>query len=152
VVGGGPRFPTAVHHVHAADWAFFGSPERICGYTARGPMAELERRGLLRIDEADGAVAEGVRVMHAPGHTPGHRVAVLESGGRTLVLTGDLLHTTPQVRMPQAPSSHDEDAERGCRSRAAVLGRARDEGWDVAVSHFGNPFGRVGPDGWTSGA
>jgi glyoxylase-like metal-dependent hydrolase (beta-lactamase superfamily II) len=148
VVGGRPRFPNAVHHVHPADWTFFARKERIGGFTARGPMAELQRLGMLDLREEDHDVGAGVRVVHAPGHTPGHRVAILEAGGETLALTGDLLHVPPQVAMPGSRSNHDVDAEAGAGSRAAILGRARDGGWHVVVSHFGRPFGRVGPDGW----
>ncbi len=151
IVGGRPRFPDAVHHVHPADWSFFGRPDRIGGYTARGPMAELERLGMIDLREEDHAVVSGIRVTHAPGHTPGHRVAILESGSETLVLTGDLLHIPIQVAMPDSPSSHDEDPAEGCRSRTAVLERARLGGWRVAVSHLARPFGRVEADGWRSG-
>ncbi len=145
-----PRFPNAVHYVHPADWSFFGDPDRIEGYTARGPMAELERLGLLDLREEDHAVVGGIRVMHAPGHTPGHRVAILESGNETLLLTGDLLHVPIQVAMPGSSSSHDEDPEEGCRSRIRLVEDARRGGWRVAVSHFARPFGRVEAGGWRS--
>jgi glyoxylase-like metal-dependent hydrolase (beta-lactamase superfamily II) len=148
VVDGRPRFPNAVHHLHPADWAHFASEDRGHGYTARRPMAVLEGLDMLDLREEDHGVGGGVRVLHAPGHTPGHRVALLEAGGETLALTGDLLHVTPQVAMPRSRSSHDVDADAAARSRALILGRARDEGWRVAVSHFGRPFGRVGPGGW----
>jgi glyoxylase-like metal-dependent hydrolase (beta-lactamase superfamily II) len=148
VVGGRPRFPNAVHHVHPADWSFFAREDRIDGYTARRPMAVLEDLGMLDLREEDHGVGGGVRVVHAPGHTPGHRVALLESGDDVLALTGDLLHVPPQVAMPSSASNHDVDADAGARSRAAIIGRARDEGWHVAVSHFGRPFGTVGPAGW----
>jgi glyoxylase-like metal-dependent hydrolase (beta-lactamase superfamily II) len=111
-------------------------------------MEELERLGMLDLREEDHHVGGGMRVVHAPGHTPGHRVALLEAGGETLALTGDLLHVPPQVAMPESRSNHDVDAEAGARSRAEILARARDEGWHVVVSHFGRPFGRVGPAGW----
>jgi glyoxylase-like metal-dependent hydrolase (beta-lactamase superfamily II) len=152
VIGGRPRFPNAVHHAHPADWSFFGRPERIEGYTARGPMGELERLGMLDLTEADHEVLPGLRVQHAPGHTPGHRVAVIETPEGTIVLTGDLLHLPVQVARPLAPSSHDEDPAVGCRSRAGVLRQARDGGWHVAVSHFARPFGRVADDGWRAEA
>jgi glyoxylase-like metal-dependent hydrolase (beta-lactamase superfamily II) len=134
--------------VHPADWAHFATEDRVDGYTARRPMAVLEDLDLLDLREDDHEVGGGVRVVHAPGHTPGHRVALLEAGDETLALTGDLLHVPPQVAMPESRSSHDVDAEAGSRSRAALIGRARDEGWHVVVSHFGRPFGRVGPAGW----
>jgi glyoxylase-like metal-dependent hydrolase (beta-lactamase superfamily II) len=150
VTDGRPRFANAVHHAHPADWAFFGDAERIQGYTARGPMAALRELGMLDLTEEDHEVVPGVRVVHAPGHTPGHRVAVVEAGAEALLLTGDLLHLPTQVALADAPSSHDVDAEEGCRSRVRLLGQARDRGWRVAVSHFARPFGRVGRDGWRS--
>jgi glyoxylase-like metal-dependent hydrolase (beta-lactamase superfamily II) len=148
VVAGAPRFPNAVHHVHPADWAFFGAPDEIDGYTARRPMEELERRGRLDLRGDDHEVVPGIRVVHSPGHTPGHRVAVIESRGETLVLTGDLLHLPVQVARPEVASSHDEDPGEGARSRARVLSAARDADWQVGVSHFARPFGRVAADGW----
>jgi glyoxylase-like metal-dependent hydrolase (beta-lactamase superfamily II) len=143
-----PRFRNAVHHVHPADWSFFARPDRVGGFTARGPMSELERLGMIDLREGDHEVAEGIRVVHAPGHTPGHRVAVLESDGQTLALTGDLLHVPIQVARPDSPSNHDVDAAEACRSRSAILRRAREGGWHVAVSHFARPFGRVQAAGW----
>jgi glyoxylase-like metal-dependent hydrolase (beta-lactamase superfamily II) len=152
VVDGRPRFPNAVHHAHPSDWAFFSRPDRIGGFTARGPMAELERLGMLDLREEDHAVLGGVRVVHAPGHTPGHRVAIVDSGDAPLLLAGDLLHVPIQVAMPGSPSNHDEDAEVACRSRSDLLERAREGGWRVAVSHFARPFGHVVAGGWRSPA
>ena len=152
VLDGRPRFPNAVHHVHPADWSFFGWPDRIGGYTARGSLGELERLGMIDLSDKDHEVVPGLRVVHAPGHTPGHRVAVLETDDRVLLFAGDLLHVTAQVSRPDAPSAHDEDPDVGARSRARILGRARDGGWLTAVSHFARPFGMVTEGGgWVRG-
>jgi glyoxylase-like metal-dependent hydrolase (beta-lactamase superfamily II) len=150
VLHGRPRFPNAVHHIHPADWSYFGGPEEVGGYTARGLMAELERLGMLDLTEDDHEVAPGVHVIHTPGHTPGHRVAVLETGDDVLVLTGDLLHVPAQVAHPHARSSHDVDPDEGCRSRIRILSNAVEDDWRVAVSHFPRPFGRATADGWIS--
>jgi glyoxylase-like metal-dependent hydrolase (beta-lactamase superfamily II) len=148
VVDGVPTFPNAVHHAHPADWSFFAQPGEIDGYTARGPMKEIERLRLLDLTENDHEVAPGVRVVHAPGHTPGHRVVVLEAGDETMVLTGDLLHQPVQVVRAASASSHDEDPDEACRSRVAILSSARDGRWLVAAGHFARPFGRVTDQGW----
>jgi glyoxylase-like metal-dependent hydrolase (beta-lactamase superfamily II) len=111
-------------------------------------MAELDRLGMLDLTEQDHEVVPGVRVVHAPGHTPGHRAAILEAGAEVLVLVGDLLHLPAQVQRPDSPSTHDEDPGEGCRSRARLLSSARDGGWRVAVSHFPRPFGTVDDGGW----
>jgi glyoxylase-like metal-dependent hydrolase (beta-lactamase superfamily II) len=145
VVDGEPRFPNARHVVHPADWEHFAlEPE---GYNARGAMGRLPGFAL-DLDPEDREVWPGIRVVHAPGHTPGHRSVVLEDGAQTLLFAGDLLHLPIQVRLPGHPSDHDLDPELGARSRVRLLCQAADGAWDVAVSHFGRPFGRVGLDGW----
>jgi len=145
VVGGEPRFPNAVHVAHPADWEHFG---RVGGYTAWEAMERLAELDMLDLDPEDREVRPGLRAIHAPGHTPGHRVAVLSEGAESILFTGDLLHSPVQVRRSNESSNHDVDGDQGARSRHDLLTRARDEGWSVAVSHFGHPFGRVGADGW----
>jgi hypothetical protein len=67
---------------------------------------------------------------------------ILDEGG-TLVLMGDLLHTTPQISHPASRSNHDEDAGIAARHRADLVEEARAKAWAVGVSHFGRPFGRI---------
>ena len=110
-------------------------------------MAILEELGMLDLDGDDREVVPGVRVVHSPGHTPGHRSAILTDGPFTMLFTGDLLHLPIQVAHPGWRSNHDEDAEVGVMSRVALLERAREGRWGVAVSHFGRPFGGVRREG-----
>jgi glyoxylase-like metal-dependent hydrolase (beta-lactamase superfamily II) len=147
---GTPRFPNARHHVHPDDWAFFEEHRTPEDFTGRFAMKQIEANGMLELDPSDHAISEGLSLVHAPGHTPGHRAVRLEEGDLTLLLTGDLLHTTPQIRVPEWPSNHDEDPELAAEQRAAHLGVAGERSWAVAVSHFGRPFGRVTDDGWRS--
>jgi glyoxylase-like metal-dependent hydrolase (beta-lactamase superfamily II) len=145
VVGGEPRFPNARYVVHRADWDAFASVDDQREYVARHA---LEAAGdALDLDPADREVAPGVRVMHTPGHTPGHRSVLV---GDDLFVTGDLLHLPTQAAHPDWASSHDDDPARACVSRSALLQRARNAGWTIAVNHFTHPFGRVGPSGWIS--
>jgi len=148
VVDGQPRYPNARHVVHRADWEHFANADDGEDYVARHAMEVLDERGVLDLDPEDREVWPGIRVVHSPGHTPGHRSVVLVDGPDTLLLTGDLLHTPPQVARPQAPSSHDQDAEAACRSRVRLIRQARDGAWRVAVTHFARPFGRIGAQGW----
>jgi len=140
---GEPRFPNAIHHVHPADWAeFAGStdPEDFQGRTAMEVLAEA---GMVDLDPDDREVLPGVRGVHAPGHTPGHRSVILEDGGSSMLVTGDLLHLPYQIAHPDWPSGHDRDPAAAASHRVALVGRARDGGWSVAAGHFGAPFGRV---------
>ncbi len=140
---GEPRFPNAVHHVHPADWAFFAAADDPEDFQGRTAMRRLEELGMLDLDPEDREVAPGVRVMHSPGHTPGHRSVLLAAGTLSMLFTGDLLHLPIQVAHPDWPSNHDEEPELSVASRIGLLTRARNERWGVAVSHFGQPFGDV---------
>ncbi len=152
---GSARFPNARYHAHPADWEHFGSkPHPDDGerpYDARTVLEGLAADGTLSLEPDDREVSPGVRVIHTPGHTPGHRSVLVGGGEDALVLTGDLLHTPIQVAHPEWPSSHDVDPATGSTSRSAILGRARDLGWHVGVSHFARPFGKVSAHGWSSG-
>jgi glyoxylase-like metal-dependent hydrolase (beta-lactamase superfamily II) len=147
---GSPRFPNARHHVHPDDWSFFAEQRTPDDFTGRFAMAEMEELGMLDLDATDREVLRGVRLRHAPGHTPGHRVVQLDDGNDTLLMTGDLLHVPPQIAFPALPSNHDEDPELAARQRAEFIEAARMKKWALGVSHFARPFGRVGSDGWAS--
>ena len=111
-----------------ADRAHFAHADDAEDYVARRAMERLEELGMLSLEEADVEIIPGVRVLHTPGHTPGHRSVVLADGDETLLITGDALHHPAQVRLRDRPSSHDEDPESGARSRKALLDRAEATG------------------------
>jgi glyoxylase-like metal-dependent hydrolase (beta-lactamase superfamily II) len=138
---GAPWFPNARVHVHAADRRHFDALEDADEYHAAREIAALDRGGVVATTDDDHEIVPGVRVVHTPGHTPGHRSILIEEGEERLLLTGDLLHVPAQAAAADRPSSHDVDPKLGARSRAAILGRAR--GWLVGVSHFARPFGHV---------
>jgi glyoxylase-like metal-dependent hydrolase (beta-lactamase superfamily II) len=142
---GAARFPNARYHVHPADWAHFAGADDAEAYVARGAMARLADEGRVALAAEDHEIAASVRVVHTPGHTPGHRSVVVDDA---VLLSGDLLHLPIQAVNPSWRSSHDEDPALGARSRAAVLGRARDDGLLIGVPHFARPFGRLTAAGW----
>jgi glyoxylase-like metal-dependent hydrolase (beta-lactamase superfamily II) len=152
VLEGEPRFPNATHVIHPADWSYFAERSDEQDYTPRRAMQRLSDLGMVDLAEDDREVWPGVRVVHTPGHTPGHRSVVLSDADETLVLTGDLLHVPAQVPRPGHPSAHDVDAQQACRSREALLEEAGRGGWLVGVSHFARPFGHVGASGWEGSA
>jgi glyoxylase-like metal-dependent hydrolase (beta-lactamase superfamily II) len=144
---GEPRFPRAIHHVHPADWAFFSDAAASGEPEARDAMRRLQELGMLDLHPDDREIARGVRLVHSPGHTPGHRSVIVSDGDASMLLAGDLLHLPVQAAHPAWESTHDADPALGVTSRTALLARARDARWTVAVSHFGRPFGRVVPRG-----
>jgi glyoxylase-like metal-dependent hydrolase (beta-lactamase superfamily II) len=148
---GEPRFPFARHHVHPADWEDFlatdDPDDRAAFERSIRPLAD---RDMLDVTADDHEVVRGVRLLHAPGHTRGHR-AVLIDGREPLLVTGDALHHPFQVAHPEWPSTHDDDPAAGVATRTALLERARGGRTITCVPHFARPFGRVGHAGWTDG-
>jgi len=147
---GEPRFPNATYHVHPSDIAFFDQA-REDDYVAAPPIKHLRSLGMVRTQGTNHDVVPGVRVVHTPGHTPGHRSVLVRDGDEGLVLTGDLLHLPVQVREREWFSAHDEDPLLGVASRRLLLWRADANGYRVAVSHFAAPFGRIEQGRWASG-
>jgi glyoxylase-like metal-dependent hydrolase (beta-lactamase superfamily II) len=147
---GTPRFVNATYHVHDADWRFFADATDEEDFGGRTAMGSLERAGQLAVTSDDHAIVPGVRVLHTPGHTPGHRCVLLQADEDALLLTGDLLHQPIQVAHPEWASWHDEDEMLGVASRRILLFRAKDRGWRLAVSHFAEPFGLLTDEGWRS--
>lgn len=145
---GNPRFPNARYHVHPDDWLFFAEHRTPDDFTGRYAMSALEELGMLDLDPSDHKISPVLYLMHAAGHTPGHRVVRIDDGNDTLLLTGDLLHVPPQVAFPAWTSNHDEDPEVAAQSRAGSIEAALVNGWALGVSHFARPFGRVDVDGW----
>lgn len=140
---GTPRFPNARHHVHPDDWSFFAKHRTPDDFTGRFAMEAIESAGLLNLKPDDHEIVPGLQVRRAPGHTPGHRVVRVDGMTAELWLVGDLLHTTPQIAHPSAPSEHDEDPKLAARVRTSIVEAAMERYWVLGVSHFGQPFGRV---------
>ena len=92
-------FPNATYRCHQADWDFFMGPEPFddsLGISFMGgrPSSELLPPVIDRLEmwTGDSAVAPGVDVRSAPGHTPGSTIVVLSSGRQRAMLLGDVVH------------------------------------------------------------
>jgi glyoxylase-like metal-dependent hydrolase (beta-lactamase superfamily II) len=144
-----PRFPNADYHLHPADLRFFERAHEDA-YVAIRPAERLESLGVLRTIDTNHDVATGVRLLHAPGHTPGHRSVLVRDGDEGLLLAGDLLHLPVQIARREAFSAHDEDPLLAVASRRRLLWRAEQGGYRLGVSHFAEPFGRIEQGRWAS--
>ncbi len=94
-------------------------------------------------------VAPGVTAIPLPGHTPGHTGYMIEDGGESLMIWGDIVHVPPmQFADPSVTIAFDTDAERAAATRAEVLDRVVSDRQLVAGAHIGFPgVGHVAPAG-----
>ena len=87
----------------------------------------------------DASPVPGITARNASGHTPGHTVFEVESGGKTLFIVGDLVHAASlQFPLPEECASYDINAQEAVKARKEYLGIAADKNIPVAGMHM--PF------------
>ena len=155
-----PAFPNANHLVQRADreWqAALARDEEEDRVIESLLLRPLERAGLLTLLDGDRPVGDGVEVRLASGHTPGHQIVRLSSGGARAVIAADTFNHPIQIPHPDWRSATDANPAQAAATRRRVLAEAlSDRGATLALTHFPRSFGRVdiGEDGlaiWSPG-
>jgi glyoxylase-like metal-dependent hydrolase (beta-lactamase superfamily II) len=95
-----------------------------------------------RADLVDGThrLNDHIEIVPAPGHSPGHVVFRLESGGQHGAFIGDVFHHLLQVYYSHWNFPKNSDAEQAKVSRRAVLEHCAAKGALVFPGHVGAPF------------
>lgn len=94
-----------------------------------------------RIVEAPLTLADAqgttVRLLPAPGHSPGHCVVEIAApDGRRAVVTGDAVHHPTQLAFPELRQNGDGDPDLAATTRRDLLDRAAQLGSKVLTAHF----------------
>jgi glyoxylase-like metal-dependent hydrolase (beta-lactamase superfamily II) len=100
------------------------------------PLVEHKR---LELAESEVEVAPGVRLITAPGHTPGHMCVALTSGSEMAVYTGDMFHHPAQIEHPEWSPLFDVLPEMSAETRRAMFERARRDGLLLFTAHLPTP-------------
>lgn len=143
VQDGAPAFSRARYVISSADWRLWTSEEALkempepAAAAARAQLHPLGAAGVLSPVSGGTEVAAGVRVLPAPGHTPGHLVVEME--GAFLYAADALLHPL-QVERPDLGRGTDTCPERAIVTRRMILERAADRGLVVGAAHIDLPF------------
>jgi glyoxylase-like metal-dependent hydrolase (beta-lactamase superfamily II) len=140
-------FPNATHWVASRDWEHYSKPEYANPAFDRS-VKPLEALGALKLIEGVEQIAPGVATLPTNGHTPGHQCILIESGGETGVITGDLFHNVAQVTEQDWCPTFDLDTTMSTHSRRSLLSKAMDEEWVVFSGHLptGSSIGHVVSD------
>jgi glyoxylase-like metal-dependent hydrolase (beta-lactamase superfamily II) len=100
-----------------------------------------EYRSQLRTFEEEVEVAPGVVVHRTGGHTPGHSVVRLTSGGDRLTFAGDAVFAVG-FEHPDWHNGFEHDPEEAARVRIRLLRELADTGGLLVATHL--PFPSVG--------
>ncbi len=148
-----PTFPNARYLTSRTEhefWAAYDMDEARSGMF-RDSVVPVEEAGLLDLVDVpvDGVdVADGLRLLPAPGHTPGQIAVRVGSAGATALITGDAVHHPVQLAHPEIGSCVDIDPVRAEATRRALLAGLADTGALVLGTHFPAPTaGRVVVEG-----
>ncbi|MFZ1681663.1 MAG: MBL fold metallo-hydrolase [Rhizobiaceae bacterium] len=124
--GGQPAFPNARYAVGQAEYAFWTDSART-GTPAEGVAKMVAAKVTPFADKTAffgdaSTVAPGVTAALAPGHTPGHAVFRIESGGKSLMLTADTAnHFVLSLQNPDWEVRFDADKAAAAASRRKVF-------------------------------
>ncbi len=100
-----------------------------------------EYRGQLRTFDEEHEVAPGVVAPRTGGHTPGHSVVRVASGGEGLTFAGDLVFTVG-FDHPGWYNGFEHDPEEAARARTRLLQELAETGELLVATHL--PFPSVG--------
>jgi glyoxylase-like metal-dependent hydrolase (beta-lactamase superfamily II) len=143
--------PEVPIHMAAAELEFWASPDfsrntfggvsDVLRATAKQFMDEYRSR--LRLFDSEYEVAPGVTVCRTGGHTPGHSVVRLASGGERLTFLGDAVFPDHFDR-PDWHNAFDHDPEEAVRVRVGLLRELAATREALVAAHLSFPsFGRV---------
>ncbi len=102
-------------------------------------IAPIVDAGLASFVDTNAQICPEVRLIPTPGHTPGHVSVMIESQGRSAVITGDMMHHPCQIARPQWPSAFDTDRAQALATRLAFMKEFADSGTLIIGTHFGGP-------------
>jgi len=143
-------------HVAAAEVKFWESPDFSHTSMPQGfpdALRAAAKRfmekyaGNVRTFEETHEVAPGVVVRRTGGHTPGHSVVRMASGGEALTFAGDAVFAVG-FEQPEWHNGFEHDPEEAARVRIRLLRQLAETGEMLVATHLPFPsVGRVAADG-----
>ena len=123
---GKPLFPNAQYYIAQSDLEFWTDEGK-----NNGPLKDfiaIARKNLLPVRDRivfykDGQeFLPGIQAMSAPGHTVGHTIFMITSGGKSLAYLADLTHhPILLLEKPRMEFSYDTDPKQAAESRVKML-------------------------------
>ncbi|MFD0417035.1 MBL fold metallo-hydrolase [Streptomyces sp. NPDC127108] len=144
-----PTFPNARYLTTRTEWDHWAAADmepsrRQMFLDSVHPIRDAGLLDLVDVSAGPVEVAPGLRLLPAPGHTPGQVAVELRGDDRTALITGDAVHHPVQLARPDIGSCVDIDPALAERTRRALLASVADTDTVLLGSHFAAPTaGRV---------
>ncbi|MGL4494271.1 MAG: MBL fold metallo-hydrolase [Beijerinckiaceae bacterium] len=148
-----PLFPNAEVWLSQADFDFWtdeakmNSPLKLFVEHARKNLMPVRDR--IKFFKDGQEFLPGVQAVAAPGHTVGHTIFMISSGGKSFCFMGDLTHH--QILLLEKPLmefAYDSDPKQSAQTRVRLLTMLADKQIPVMSYHFPWPgFGNLAKAG-----
>ena len=151
-------FPNADVFVAKAESDFWLSPENAAKapkdaqsffQSAQAIAAPYIKAGKWHTFSGSEAIADGMKIVPLPGHTPGQMGYEFASKGQKILFWGDTLHAPRvQLKHPEVTAVFDIDQSAAAATRKRLLPRLASEDIVIASPHGAFPsFARLHKDG-----
>lgn len=147
MTGDAPAYPNARYVSGQAEYDFWSAEERLSGPTER--VATLVRSNVTPFAENmtfigdGGEVVSGITGIDTAGHTPGHLSFHVESGGKRLLIWGDVAnHFVASIQRPDWHVRFDMDKEKAAATRKRVFDMVATD--RIPVTGYHMPFPALG--------
>ncbi|MFJ7330677.1 MBL fold metallo-hydrolase [Streptomyces cyaneofuscatus] len=139
-----PMFPNARYLTSRTEWdhwadAEMDEPRRQMFRDSVHPVREAGLLDLVDVADAGTDIAPGVRLLPAPGHTPGQVAVELNSHGERALITGDSIHHPVQLAHPGICSCADTAPDLAAETRHRLLESLADTQALLLGTHFPPP-------------
>ena len=144
-----PLFPNAQYYIAQSDFDFWtdegklGSPLKDFVVHARKNLLPVRDRLVFFKDGQE--FLPGVQALAAPGHTVGHTIFMVSSGGKSFAFLGDLTHhPILLLEKPRMQFSYDTDPTQAAETRVKLLDTIAANKIPVMSYHFAWPgYGHI---------
>ena len=132
-----PTFPRARCFLGKADWEYPETQEALRDPNSADShtFGVVQQAGLLELVEGNLDLTSSVRIIAAPGESPGHQIVRISSEGQVLYCLGDLYHSPLEVEHPSWMSEWD-DVNTNLASRTALVKAALAENALLIATHI----------------
>jgi glyoxylase-like metal-dependent hydrolase (beta-lactamase superfamily II) len=144
-----PTFPNAELIVTATEYNWWTEPGRVEklpeARKALGARINAAFPGWknFKLVEGEKEVAPGIRLVNAPGHTPGHAAFHVSSGNQQLMISNDTAYVPALLAPhPEWQGAYDQDGPTAVDTRRKLLDRVIAEKMMICGAHF--PFPGAG--------
>ena len=140
---GKPVFPNARYTTLESEWNHWMKPpgsnelHNMFFESARKNLLPIRDKFDLLKDNAE--VVPGIRLMPAPGHTPGNSMVEITSGNNRLLCIGDIIHSHAEFTDPGYLALFDVAPEQAIETRTRIFNEIAGAGTPVFACHFQFP-------------